>query len=218
MSAKEFDVFCVNCNMLVVAREIASGLGTLRSEAATPEDIPDAQYQNEYYIVALCPRCASPFLMRESLYGIPAEFEVVTESVLLFPQSGRIPPGDLPPAVARSYDQAVKAFGASLYEPAALMCRRCLEAVSRAFDAAGRTLNDRLDQLATDGHIDERLKGWAHSIRIVGNEAAHDVEAEISKEDARDVLDFTEALLLYVFSLKRRHEAFLARRATPSAE
>jgi hypothetical protein len=213
MGDKEFDVFCVKCNVVVVAREIASGVGRMRSDAVAPDDVPDAEYRNDYYVVALCPRCESPFLMRQSLYGIPAEFEVVTESVQLYPQSGRLPLGDLVPSVARAYEQAERSFVTGLYEPAALMCRRCLEAVCKTLGATGRTLDARLDRLASDGHIDERLRVWAHSVRVVGNEAAHDVEVEMSKDDARDVLDFTEALLLYVFSLKRRHEAFIARRS-----
>jgi hypothetical protein len=46
----------------------------------------------------------------------------------------------------------------------------------------------------------------------LGNEAAHDTQTELSKNDARDALDFTEALLMYVFVLNGRFEAFSARR------
>jgi len=68
------------------------------------------------------------------------------------------------------------------------------------------------------GHIDSRLLNWAHEIRLVGNEAAHDIETSVDKSDARDVLDFTEAILIYTFSLTARFRAFQARRATSKAK
>jgi hypothetical protein len=54
---------------------------------------------------------------------------------------------------------------------------------------------------------------WATGLRIAGNEAAHVVDAEVAPEDARDVIEFTEALLSYAFSLNRRFEEFRLRRA-----
>ncbi len=92
------------------------------------------------------------------------------------------------------------------------MCRKCLEAVCKSFNAQGRDLSKRLIKLSEDGHIDSRLLNWAHEIRLVGNEAAHDIEAPVTKEDARDILDFTEAILIYLFSLTKRFDSLRARR------
>ena len=49
---------------------------------------------------------------------------------------------------------------------------------------------------------------WANGVRIVGNDAAHDLKMEITKTDAKDTLDFTEAVLLYVFVLQSRFSEF----------
>jgi hypothetical protein len=92
------------------------------------------------------------------------------------------------------------------------MCRKCLEAVCKTFEAHGSDLSKRLFSLSEAGHIDSRLLGWAHEIRLFGNEAAHDTEAPVTKEDARDILDFTEAILIYVFSLTKRFDSLKARR------
>lgn len=207
------DLFCTSCNMLVVAEEIAEGSAGMRSEAVNPLDEGDAEYRGDTYTILVCPRCRNPFLVRESVWGIPAEFETVTDTALLYPQLTRVLPSDAPEPVTRSWDQALKSFNAGLYEPAAIMCRRCLEAVCLSFNAPGRNLYLKLDSLAQSGIIDTRLGEWAHSVRAVGNDAAHDPNVSLSKEDARDALDFTEALLLYVFTLRRKFERFQERRS-----
>jgi hypothetical protein len=49
-------------------------------------------------------------------------------------------------------------------------------------------------------------------------QAAHEVEHGISREDARDILELTEAILLYVFSLDRKFRESENRRAGATAE
>jgi hypothetical protein len=98
------------------------------------------------------------------------------------------------------------------------MCRKCLEATCKALGAKGRDLNARLQNLHGGEYIDARLLNWAHEIRVLGNEAAHDVDLAIAKSDARDVLDFTEAILIYIFSLTARFRAFQDRRPKPKEE
>jgi hypothetical protein len=80
-------------------------------------------------------------------------------------------------------------------------------------EVEGQNLNVKLDNLQQDGHIDSRLLDWAHEIRLIGNEAAHDINIPVTKLDAKDVLEFTEAILIYVFSLTKRFEAMKERRA-----
>lgn len=212
MTDKRIDVFCPDCNIMVSAKIVCSGFGSYRSDALGSVDEVDAEYHGEHYSVAICPRCAGPFLARKSIYGVPGDFETFTDEKILYPLSQRAAIQGLPKSVERAYEVAVRSFGATLYEPSALMCRRCLEAVCNHFSAQGRDLSQKLDSLAGSGTIDPTLKSWAHGVRLLGNEAAHDVDVVVSREDARDVLDFTEALLLSVFTLRQKHERFLARR------
>ncbi len=214
MTDKTFDLFCPQCNILVSARVIASANGGFRSE--NPVDPADSEYHGEHYSIALCGRCSEPFLIRESLYGVPGEFETVTEEKVLYPSDHRLPLDDAPASVTRAYDQATRAFSAGLYEPSALMCRKAIDAAAISLGAQGDSLYDRLSALRQAGHIDKRLLDWAHAIRLVGNEAAHDPHLEVSRQDARDILDFTEAILIYLFALNRRFERLRARREYPS--
>jgi hypothetical protein len=50
------------------------------------------------------------------------------------------------------------------------------------------------------------------------NDAAHEVEQVISREDARDILDLTEAILIYVFSRDKKFCEFENRRAAATAK
>lgn len=218
MGDESFDVFCPECNMQVEARVICSGSGGFSSNALNPIDKVDAEYHGDTYSVALCRRCNSPFLIKQSHYGIPGEFETITDEAVLFPHVSRLPAEGIPKSVLRPYEQAHRCFSASSYEACALMCRRCLEALCKSLSASGRSLQARLDALSESGAIDRRLTQWAHGIRAIGNDAAHDTEMELTKSDARDALDFTEALLLYVFALNARFQAFQQRRAQASRE
>ena len=98
------------------------------------------------------------------------------------------------------------------------MCRRSLEGLCRSQGVQSGNLDSKLKKLAEQRVIDARLAEWAHGIRVVGNEAAHDTDTELSKEDAKDALDFTEALLTYVFVLNERFAAFSARRKQKGGE
>lgn len=212
MQKETFDVFCPACNILVEARVVAHGLGKYRSDAVNPIDEVDCEYHGGHFSVALCRRCNGPFLVREALWGVPGEFETVTEEVVLYPVSGGPKIEGVPDSIGRAVAQAHRSRDTASYDACALMCRRALEALCKTLSANGKDLAQRLGDLKANGHIDSRLLDWAHSVRLVGNEAAHDVDTGVTAEDARDILEFTEALLMYVFTLDAKFRAFEARR------
>ncbi len=212
MAKESFDVFCLECNIQVEARVISSGSGGFNSDSFTAIDQADAEYHGDVYHVALCRRCNAPFLIKEVCYGIPGEFETVTETSTLFPKARNVLLEGVPDSIRKSYDQALRCYGTSSFDACAVMCRRCLEALCRSFGIEKGTLEQKLKALAQNGSVESRLLEWAHSVRAVGNDAAHDTEVELTKDDARDALDFTEALLMYVFVLNARFADFQARR------
>jgi len=213
MKKDAFDLFCPTCNILVEAKVIARGFGEFRDGAVNPLDEIETEYHGDHYVVALCRRCNGPFLVREALYGVTGEFETVTDEVVLFPVSVAPSLEGLPDSVSRSLSQAHRSFSTASYDACALMCRRALEAVCKTLSAKGNNLAQKIADLQVDGHIDTKLLKWAHGVRLVGNEAAHDVETAVSSEDARDILDLTEALLMYVFTLDSKFRAFETRRS-----
>ena len=217
MSDQSFDVYCPRCNIQVEAPVIASGHGGFQSKAASALGEVDAEYHGDVFYVALCRRCKEPFLIRQSLYGIPGEFETITSEEVLYPISSRFPLEGVPEATRRSYNQAVRCYSSSSFDACALMCRRSLEALCKEFAVTTGSLQTKLDTLFKQSVIDSRLVEWAHSIRAVGNEAAHDTDTELSQDDAKDALDFTEAILMYVFVLGSRFTTFAERRKKSSS-
>jgi hypothetical protein len=140
MAESSFDLFCPQCNILVEARVIAEGHGGFQSSAINPIDEADTEYYGDNYSVCLCRRCSQPFLVRQSLYGIPGEFETVTEEEVLYPSESKLLAEGLPENVKTAYDQAARSLHASLFEPCVLMSRKCLEAVCKILSAKGRDL------------------------------------------------------------------------------
>jgi hypothetical protein len=214
-----FTLFCPTCNIQVEARSVARGHGGFRSGSDDPFDGEiETEYHGDAYLVAICPKCDSPFLLKQSRYTVLGDSETVTREELIYPKFTSLPLGGVPEPVRRAFEQAQRSFATSSFDACALMCRRSLEALCKSFGVEGRTLEVKLTALAGRQIIEARLVDWAHGIRHVGNEAAHDTDSEVSKEDARDALDFTEALLTYVFVLNQRFETFSSRRATRPKE
>jgi len=62
------------------------------------------------------------------------------------------------------------------------------------------------------GDLDGRLWEWSNALRMVGNEAAHEVGVEVSRGDTEDLIDFTEAILEYLYTFQARFQDFQNRR------
>ncbi len=119
---------------------------------------------------------------------------------------------EIPEALRDSFNEAAVCFNASSFNAAAIMCRRTLEGVCADLGIKKRSLAASLAALGEEGHIDGSMAAWANALRVAGNEAAHDVKSSVSRIDSQDLLEFTEAILDYVYVFKRKFEAFQARR------
>lgn len=167
-----------------------------------PEQGPPGRYS-----FLRCRSCDSPFLVLQENYG---EWD---EPYSLYPpQDTRVNPG-LPLPIRNSYGEALTCLKAKAFTASAVMCRKTLEGVCVEHGVSSRNLYESLKVMKEQGIIETRLFEWADTLRITGNEAAHDVNVTISKEDAHDIVEFTNALLEYVFTFRDRFEQFKKRRA-----
>jgi uncharacterized protein DUF4145 len=210
--ARTIDLFCESCNVQTAARVVATHVkSTIRDSALG--DPADAHYDVVEYAIAVCGRCESVFLVESTFYEIPGEMISAPQGErILYPISRQITMDNVPAAAARAYLSAARSFTVGLYEPCVIMCRKCLEAVCQELGATRGNFKQRLVALQDQGQIDQKLLTWADELRLVGNDAAHDLEVVIEQLDAQDALDFVEAILMYTFSLNRRFEEFKARR------
>lgn len=171
-----------------------------------------------------CPACSDPFVVHQqgsyhpSDYGSGYELSW-SDAVVLLPGDAKSLDASVPINIAASYAEARRVFSsASAHTAAAIMCRRTLEGVCAHLDAKGGNLARKLDNLKERGLIEPRIHEWAnHVLRSLGNDAAHDVDAVISKEDAKDALDFTKAIIEYLFVFEAAFQQFKKRRAKVSA-
>lgn len=155
-----------------------------------------------------CPRCWDPFLVLQENYG----GDELSDPEILYPQLARLNP-NLPKPILAMYSEADACFRARAYTAAAIMCRKTLEGLCAEHGVSGRPLVQQIKELKDRGVIENRLFEWADTLRMSGNEAAHDVAVTVSGEDARDLLEFTNALLEYVFTFREKFEAFQKRRS-----
>jgi hypothetical protein len=126
--------------------------------------------------------------------------------------------GDLhysvPKPIQQAFTEARTCFRSKAFTAAAIMCRKTLEGICSAHGVrSSGALAAQLNKLKENGVIENRLFEWAEELRTMGNEAAHGVEFVVSQEDARDTLEFTEALIEYVFTYRDKFESFKQRRA-----
>jgi hypothetical protein len=131
---------------------------------------------------------------------------------VVFPGTGHELRG-VPDSITRGHGEALRCFQSNAYTAAAMMCRRTLEAVCQDKQATKGNLAAKLKILQETGVIDARLYEWADALRLVGNDAAHNVEEFMGKEDAKDGLDFTRAIIEYIYTFTDAFEKFKARRA-----
>jgi hypothetical protein len=117
-----------------------------------------------------------------------------------------------PAGIRSAFTEALACYRAKGYTATAIMCRKTMEGLADAHGVQERNLGKALRQLQAQNVIEGRLVEWAEELRFSGNEAAHDVNVVISPAEARDIVDFTKALLEYVHTFRLRFEEFRARR------
>lgn len=118
-----------------------------------------------------------------------------------------------PKEIQSAFEEACACYRAQAYTASAIMCRKTLEGICEAHGVKERNLALSLKAMKDQSQIDERLYEWSDSLRVAGNEAAHGVGLSIAQPDAKDILEFTNAILDYMFSYRDRFEKFKSRRA-----
>jgi hypothetical protein len=107
----------------------------------------------------------------------------------------------IPDNIRNFYLQTVKSFRHQSWDASAIMSRKVIEATAKHLDPKfSGNLKQRIDNLAAQHIITESMKDWAHEIRLEANVAAHEVE-EFDEKSAKDLLNFSEPFLMYVFTL-----------------
>jgi len=207
---------CQHCEAIVDAVEIA------HYEYQDWWDPGERAPWNTRVTLAKCPVCDEAMLASQDNMPEESGASDWSKPVRVYPPSDRDLGFSVPKAIREAFTEARTCFRAKAYTAAAIMCRKTLEGICSVHGVkSSGTLAAQLKKLKENGTIENRLFEWAEELRTMGNEAAHGVELVIAPQDARDTLEFTEALLEYVFTYRDKFEEFKKRRAkakSPSNE
>jgi DNA-directed RNA polymerase subunit RPC12/RpoP len=119
------------------------------------------------------------------------------------PPFGRTVQG-LPPDVAALYGEARGCMSVPAHTGAVLLCRKILMHVAvEAGAKAGLRFIDYVEYLSDQHYVPPNAKGWVDHIREKGNEATHEIVL-MSKEEAEQLISFTEVLLQLMYELPQR--------------
>lgn len=163
------------------------------------------------YYFCRCPACNEPMVAISGNYG-------ETDNARHWDTPSRYLPrpdaalARFPSAIEAAFGEARRCFRAKAFTAATVMCRKTLEGICAAHGITEANLATSLRKMRDTGVIDSRLFEWADALRISGNEAAHGVQVSFTRDDASDVLEFTKALLEYVFTFRDKFDQFQQRR------
>ena len=198
-------VECLECRSHVDAKE-----------AGAYERPSNGNGPSSLYTLLYCSHCLSPIVVRQTNIGNQVEGDKWDTPQVIFPIADlRVNP-HAPHDIRAAFDEACNCYRARAFTASAIMCRKTLEGVCDSHGAKARNLADSLKKMKDKGLIDERLYEWSDTLRIAGNEAAHGVGLSIAQPDAKDILEFTNAILDYLFSYRDRFEQFKLRRRSRS--
>lgn len=213
MPGDTIEGFCRHCNCVVSARVRATAPGEPTEDLFERLDPGEDGFRRALYKLAFCPKCDAVFLYR-SCKTEPSEFPL---EEILYPRASEPLATDVPPLIRRPHESAVSCLATSNYEPCVIMCGKTLEAVCVLLGEDSGTLERRLRRLRDTGKIEAKLYDWANELRLLRNDAVHDLSAAVSKDEARDCVEFVEAILVYLFTLDRKFQEFRRRRMPAQA-
>lgn len=178
------------------------------------DDGPPVEHGTIYELLK-CPACKE-VLLRSYFWHDMMDSEDEVTFKLLYPFDVRIPLG-LPETIEKAYRASlkVKTIDANAY---GVLVRRVLEMVCSDRDATGRTLNDKLKDLASKSEIPTKLVDVADKLRAFGNVGAHAELGDLTTEEVPIVEDLCRAILDYIYTapyLAQRAEKSLSKLVRP---
>jgi len=171
-------------------------------------DVGGAPYK---IVMLVCPVCDNVLL---------GDFEVIqtgyedwdwSNANRLWPDPDQYIDRSVPGIVRRALEDANRCFKAKVYSACAVMCGKAIEAVCVERTGA-RTLYEGLKKLKSQKEIDDRLFDWGDALRKERNIGAHATDEVTTRENAKDILDFSIAICEYIFVLSEKYDQYIERK------
>ncbi len=199
------NVDCPHCQLRVQARVIA--------EHVDYDSFDEYEGPESFRTLLLeCSSCFRSLLLGQYSFDYPDE-----DGIRHWSRTSRLwPPlrqlsSEIPESVRSSLEEAEKCYKGRAYNATAVMVGRGLEGICQHFKTKDVRPAAGLKELRDREIIDRNIYEWGEELRKHRNIGAHEVEQNISKEDAEDVLNFIIAICEYIFVLKVKFESFMKR-------
>ena len=109
---------------------------------------------------------------------------------------------DMPETVCRIYDESIIAIIEEAYTLAGLGLRATIEAICNEQNITGKDLQQRINKMQNQGLISKKDAQRLHSIRFLGNDAAHEIK-KATKASVLVALKIIEHILLTLYVLEK---------------
>lgn len=120
---------------------------------------------------------------------------------------------EIPDPIKSDFEEALICEAAGSYRGSAALARRTLQVICVDKGASkSKKLHEQIDELFTKNIITQDIKDWAHEVRYVGNDAAHPNATDVTKDDARDILELLESMCDVLYIAPSRAAARKAKR------
>lgn len=134
------------------------------------------------------------------------------------PLSGKPEPSEnWPEGMRRFWIQAHDSLTQENWDAAAVMARSALQFVVRDKGAGSGSLKEQVKALVDNGTLQSLMGDWAHEVRLLANESAHPeapAPSDVDPQDVRDIVNFLDYLLLYLYDLPVQIAKYRERRTS----
>lgn len=131
-------------------------------------------------------------------------------------------PKHWPEDVGRCWLQGKRNLKDGNWDAAALMARSALQLALREQGAQGDNLKQEIKDLVDRSLLTKIIGEWSENVRTLGNNSAHPMpgQAATNAQDAKDIVQFLDFLLEYLYTLPKKindyRERDLRRSKTPT--
>lgn len=199
--------------------EISANHSTVRNYSGETEQGHYWEYEEgEIYRLLTCQSCGKVVLQRDYYDSRCDDFTTPASWITLYPQLDTMHTV-LPPAVRLEYDAAlaVKPINNNAY---AVLLGRVFDQVCEDRKAIGKTLAERLNDLAAKGEIPKPLAEMADGLRQLRNVGAHADLGTLTRDETEILDTILKAILEYLYRAPRLVEAvtrMLRERKSPTS-
>ena len=129
-----------------------------------------------------------------------------------WPVPGAVLHESVPAPVRSAFDEACKCLASDCPRAGAAMARCALEGIVVDQGETKGLLVQRLKSLADRGVLLPTLAAWSKEVRLLGNDAVHDLAVDVSMEDASQLVEFIRELAKYLYVLPHDLQKRLAKK------